>query len=492
MASEPKKRVSGKAMAGIAAAMVALYGYQKAWITDEARFKLYVKGRQEGITFATTLRHVRRRLAKKGTTVWVSASERQSREAVEYAKLHLAALNEAFDYEEIDFPGVEAKALQLTFRHNGARLIAMPANPDTMRGFSGDVVLDEFAFHRDALKIWRAALAIASRGYQVEVISTPNGQRGKYWDIARAAEVPPLGFDAGAPRRWTKGVWSIHWTDIYAAVKDGCPVNIEELRAAAGDEDTWVQEYCCGFLADAENYIPMELIIAAESQDASLEVPAAFVPRGEMYLGWDVGRKKDRTVVWLLERLGDVLWTRAVIPLIRVPYREQFELIDSLMPGVNRACGDATGIGAQIGEDLVRKHGAKVEAVEFNIANKEMMATSTKRHFEERTVRIPSSNQIRFACNAVKRYTSPTGHFRFDAERTEQGHADEFWALALACAAAHRNVSPAMGEVDIIQERGRDRGLMSRAAARGSEDGAPGTTERELLIGRGERRDLWA
>jgi hypothetical protein len=36
----------------------------------------------------------------------------------------------------------------------------------------------------------------------------------------------------------------------------------------------------------------------------------------------------------------------------------------------------------------------------------------------------------------VKRYTSPTGHFRFDAERTDAGHADEFWALALMNAAA--------------------------------------------------------
>jgi phage FluMu gp28-like protein len=181
----------------------------------------------------------------------------------------------------------------------------------------------------------------------------------------------------------------------------------------------------------------MELIVASESDGATLDLPAGFIPTGELYLGWDVGRKKDRTVIWLVEKLGDVLWTRAVITLVRTPYRAQFDMIDSLMPGVHRACGDATGIGAQIAEDLVAKYGAgKVEAVEFNIANKESMATATKRHFEDRTVRIPAANHIRRACNAVKRYTSPTGHFRFDAERTEAGHADEFWALALASAAA--------------------------------------------------------
>jgi phage FluMu gp28-like protein len=434
--------------AGATAARVNLYPYQKAWITDESRFKFFVKGRQTGLSFGTSFRHVRKRVKTKATTVWVSASQRQSKEAIEYVQLHSRAVRQIFDYEQIEFPGTDDKAEQVTFRHNGARIVALPANPDTMRGYSGDVVLDEFAFHRDPYKIWRAAMAIASRGYQVEVISTPNGQRGKYWDVARECGVPADGMVERA--QWTHGVWSVHHLTIQEAVKQGCPIDIEAMHAAAGDEDTWLQEYGCVFLADAENYIPMELIIAAESDGASLELPLGFIPLGELYLGWDIGRKKDRTVVWLLERLGDVLWTRTVIVLVRTPFREQFELIDSLIcprspkagdpgtpwPGVHRACGDATGIGAQIGEDLVRKYGAKVEAVEFNIANKEAMATATKRRFEDRTVRIPAANHIRFACNAVKRFTSPTGHFRFDAERTEQGHADEFWALALACAAA--------------------------------------------------------
>jgi phage FluMu gp28-like protein len=319
------------------------------------------------------------------------------------------------------------------------------------------------------------------------VISTPNGQQGKYWDIAREAGVPPSG-DVER-HQWTKGVWSIHHIAIQEAVRQGCPIDIDAMHAAAGDEDSWAQEYCCVFLADAENYIPMELIIAAESADASLDLPADFIARGDLFLGWDIGRKKDRTVIWLLERLGDVLWTRAVKTLVRVPFREQFEMIDSLMPGVRRACGDATGIGAQIGEDLARKHGGKVEAVEFNIANKETMATGTKRRFEERTLRLPASNQIRFACNAVKRFTSPTGHFRFDAERTEQGHADEFWALALANAAADNGPAAAMAdESGVVIPYGRERGAMTRAMAEMT--ATPESAEREEAMTQLGRRDF--
>ena len=473
-------------IAAIAATLVKLYEYQKAWIADESRFKLSVKSRQIGWTFCTTLRHVRRRLKLKGTTVWVSASERQSREAIEYVKIHLQALGEAFDFDEIEFPGAECKAQQVTMRHNGARIIAMPANPDTMRGFAGDVVLDEFAFHRDAVKIWRAALAIASRGYQVEVISTSNGQAGKYWDICREAGVEPMG-DMKVSR-WKHGVWSVHWVDIHQAVAQGCPINIDEMRAAAGDEDTWLQEYCCVFLADAQNYIPMELIVAAESADASMDtsLEAFAAEPGDGYLGMDIGRKKDRSVIWLLKRLGDVCWTRRIEVMERTPFHAQFQMASSLMPLVRRAAIDATGIGAQIGEDLVRKWGSKVEAVEFNIANKERMATLTKRSFEERTLRIPSAPFIRRSVNAVKRYTSPTGHFRFDAERTDQGHADEFWALALGLSAASDPIAPVLMNVDVDTTTNTRRGDLAAArdilARREGGEYFTGTRERERRL----------
>lgn len=439
MASAPRKKFGEKAVAAAMAgaitvgALVSLYAYQKRWITDDSRFKLAVKGRQEGFTFSATLRHVRRRLSKKGTTVWISGSERQSKEACEYAKVHLAALREVFEEEELEFPNTDEKAIQITFKHNGSRMVFMPANPDTVRGFSGDVVLDEFAFHRDPMKIWRAAMAMISRGHSIEVISTPNGQAGKYWDLCNAAGVDPVG---GMQRRnWTKGIWSVHWVDIYASVEEGNPVDIDALREAAGDEDTWLQEYCCVFLADAQNYIPMELVIACESVDARIDTDIEDL-RGLIYCGADIGRKKDRTVGIALEGVGDVLWMRRLDVLERTPFKAQFDLLDPIVAKSRRACIDATGIGAQLAEDLHAKHGQKVEEVVFNLENKESMATLTKRKFEERKIRIVSSPALRRAINAVKRFTSPTGHFRFDAERTDAGHADEFWALALAVAGA--------------------------------------------------------
>ncbi|HEX7285700.1 MAG TPA: terminase family protein [Candidatus Angelobacter sp.] len=484
------------------APLVALYSYQKRWISDDTRFKLMIKGRQTGLTFATTLRHVRRRLARKGTTLWISASERQSKEACEYSKLHLSALREVFTEEEIEFPPTTEKAIQITFKHNGARMIFMPANPDTVRGFSGDVVLDEFAFHRDAVKIWRGAMAIISRGHSLEVISTPNGQAGKYWELCRAAGVNPLGGEP-LPQRtqrdrekdgrthWTKSIWSVHWLDIYTAVKEGCPVNVAALREAAGDEDTWLQEYCCVFLADAQNYIPMELVIACESSEAQMDCAVEDLA-DSVYCGVDIGRRKDRTVSIALHKLGDIFWMRRMDVMERTPFAAQFSAIDPVVARAQRACVDATGIGAQIAEDLRTKHGAKVEEVMFNLENKEKMATLTKTLFEERRVRIPSSPVLRRSINAVKRYTSPTGHFRFDAASTEAGHADEFWALALALAAGASAKPAAMGSVDVsdaYHARMEDRGVLARAMHESPFSAAQ--PEPQPVMARAERRTRW-
>ncbi|MHC1760407.1 MAG: terminase family protein [Negativicutes bacterium] len=67
-------------------------------------------------------------------------------------------------------------------------MIGLPANPDTARGFSGNVVLDEFAFHRDSRKIWTALYPTITRGYKIRIISTPNGKSGKFYELWSARQ----------------------------------------------------------------------------------------------------------------------------------------------------------------------------------------------------------------------------------------------------------------------------------------------------------------
>lgn len=55
---------------------------------------------------------------------------------------------------------------------------------------------------------------------------------------------------------------------------------------------------------------------------------------------------------------------------------------------------------------------------------------------EDRTLRIPYRPEIRADLRAVTKVTTPSGNIRFTAERSENGHADRFWALALGVHAA--------------------------------------------------------
>ena len=89
-------------------------------------------------------------------------------------------------------------------------------------------------------------------------------------------------------------------------------------------------------------------------------------------------------------------------------------------------------------ESLEHEFGARVEPVTFTAAVKEDMAYRVKRRMEQRLDLIPEAPEIARAFGAVKKLVTVAGNTRFDAERTDLGHADEFWAKALADLAAEQ------------------------------------------------------
>ena len=135
---------------------------------------------------------------------------------------------------------------------------------------------------------------------------------------------------------------------------------------------------------------------------------------------------------------------RMVRTLDRAPFAEQLECARELLrleredgqPLVRRAAIDATGIGAMLAETLAEEFGPRVEPVTFTAAVKENLAYRTKRRMEKQLSLLPDTREVRRAFSAVKRVVTPSGNLRFDAVRTAAGHADEFWAKALADLAA--------------------------------------------------------
>src|SRR5690242_713878 len=500
--SVPAGNAKSPGRAELVSAPIRLLPYQRRWVEDRASLKMVVKARQIGYSFAATLQALLRCLERKTTWIFLSKGERQSKLLMEKVQEHIQSCGiVAQAFESSFFEGASQKQLEVRLP-NGSVIYGLPSNPDTARGYSGNVTLDEFAFHADAAKIYSALFPTITRGYSLEVISTPNGQQGKFYELAKAAGLEHQGLGKEGVFTNPKSLkpnplsWSSHWCDVYEAVRQGLKINIELLRAGCDDESTFQQEFCCQFVSTAENFFPPELIAACVSAEASTQGlgirhwgsgeegvstnPQPLIPNpyinSEFFLGIDIGRHHDRTVFWLDEvtaraghpepgvaRRGALgapaggqspplqnpaddrpSITRMVRTLDRAPFAEQLECARGLLrmeradgsPLVRRAAIDATGIGAMLAETLAEEFGPRVEPVTFTAAVKENLAYRTRRRMEKQLSLLPDTREVRRAFSAVKRVVTPSGNLRFDAVRTAAGHADEFWAKALADLAA--------------------------------------------------------
>ena len=438
---------------------VPLHPYQRRWFLDRARFKIGMFARQTGKTFTTTLEIVDDSFEAEasGTRArWVilSRGERQAREAMEEGvKKHARAYNLALSEFEGEFrapDGTRYQSLEVALP-GGSRITALPANPDTARGFSANVFLDEFAFHQDSRAIWGALFPVISKpGLKLRITSTPNGKGNKFYDIMTAAD----------------DVWSRHTVDIYRAVADGLDRDVEALRAGIADADLWAQEYECIWVDEAAAWLHWELISNCESDLCVLgplsdDLPAGRQAAGQgkhagcspayqggpCYVGVDIAARNDLFVIWVGELVGDVLWTREIIERRRVKFAEQDWLLDEVFRRyrVLRSCMDQTGMGEKPVEDAQRRHGvSRVEGVQFTAANKLALATAGKELFEDRRIRIPAGMPLlRADLHSLKKEAGPTGTPRFVVEDEGQAsHADRAWAGFLAASAAKNRSAP--------------------------------------------------
>lgn len=420
---------------------VLLYPYQASWFRNRSRFKVGMFARQTGKTFTTTLEIVDSCMeaesdGRRERWVILSRGERQAREAMdEGIKRHAQAYQIALRSMEGDWRGEASyKALEVDFP-GGSRITALPANPDTARGFSANVFLDEFAFHADSRKIWSALFPVISKpGLRLRVVSTPNGKGNKFYDLV-TSEDP---------------VWYRQVTDIYQAVEDGLPRNIDELRRALNDEDAWAQEYELKWLDEASAWLPYELISSCEHEHAG--DPHRY-GGGPCFVGVDIAARNDLFVIWVFELIGDVLWTREIVARQRISFAEQDSLLDEIFERyrVLRCCMDQTGMGEKPVEDAQRRHGTyRVEGVLFTGANKLTLATHGREAFEDRKLRIPMGDTaLRADLHKLKKVTGPTGAPRFVADSDSEGHADRAWACFLAVNAAASPAGPVEYETAI-------------------------------------------
>jgi hypothetical protein len=180
---------------------------------------------------------------------------------------------------------------------NGSRIIGLPANENTIRGFSAATLLliDEAARVSDGLYAAVKPM-LATTGGEMWLLSTPHGARGFFY------------------REWMDALSS--WERIRGPGAD-CPrilpEYLEEERRSLG-ELRFRQEYCCEFLADGRNAFPPPWI------------ESAFAPwhrAGEWRIGAqfsvcvDLGQMSDPTAIAVIER-----WTEPTGELDRRTFQQ--------------------------------------------------------------------------------------------------------------------------------------------------------------------------
>ncbi|MGA2176152.1 MAG: terminase family protein [Verrucomicrobiota bacterium] len=454
-----------------------LLPYQQKWVDDSSRWKFGLMARQVGKDFSAAyegiLDCIQAEASRKPTTWLIAApSERQSLESLEKWKSWANTFNAAIhNYHENRDGGPEAllHSATITFP-KGSRVIAVPGKPDTVRGYSANVLLSEFAFFENPDATWRAILpAITNplRGgvKKVRLITTPNGIGNKAHDLwiknykriseVRISESVNAGGKLTAPLNKSliqtstiSPIWSCHFVPIREAVRNGLDIHIPDLKSALDDPDGWDQEFECLFLDAQSILLPYDLIAQCESLDATAFCPPDFWEtsvNANLKMGIDFGRKRNLTVAWTTATVGDVEHTVEVLELSKTPTQDQVDILSRRIRRVHRVCFDYTGPGIGLGDYLVKLFGqwnppqhkfGKIELLSFTAPVKCALFANLRDAFAKHKLRIPVSRAIREDLHSVVLVCSNSGYVSYRAAHTDDGHADRCTALALAWRAA--------------------------------------------------------
>ncbi|HOW69132.1 MAG TPA: terminase family protein [Phycisphaerae bacterium] len=409
---------------GVVRPLLPLLEYQKRDIESPARFSWCCWSRQIGKSFTKSLRRLLRGIERRRTQVFLSAGERQSRELMLKVRQHCRALNLAAGFQgSVFFAGTRFRQLTIELP-NGVRVIGLPANATTARGFSGDVFLDEFAMHGDDREIWAAVFPTVLRGGgELDVASTPKGCDNLFAEL----------------RDNDQFAHSIVTLDD--AIAAGLEIDAGQIRRSMNDDELYRQEFGCEFLDEASSFLTYEQIRRVEDPglEKGFDLGLLGACKGPLYVGVDIGRHRDLTVMWVVERCEGVLITRGVRESQGELFRGQCEVLSRLLElrPVCRCCIDAGGMGMPLAEAVVERFGsARVEAVQFSAMVKDSLASGLRLCVEEGTIRIPADELIRNDWHSVRRSVAVVGPARYEAARSGSGHADRFWAACLAVRAA--------------------------------------------------------
>lgn len=437
--------------------------FQLSHLNDDSIFRIDDKSRQIAWSFTAAAEAVADGILNKRDSIFSSINHEEAKEKIRYGKAI---------YENLEIGGLPKliidNQLELEF-DTGVRLTSFPARPVRGRPKS-NWYGDEFAHIQRDRAIYRGSLPIISKGGRIRIGSSPLGASGLFWEIftEKLQKYP------GYTRKTTP------WWEVQAFCK-----NVREARKLAPQMATFErvemfgkdrikaifanlpvedfrQEYECEFVDETTAWITWQEIQDNQSEDLvclkadvrddqiekcfeAIDVLADLIGEGkvepQLAVGGDIGRTRNASEFFAVG-LGNTqnYPLRLMLTLTNCKFEAQEAVLRRLFTVLPIVGGeiDRNGLGMQLAENMAKEFPWKVREAQFTNESKRLWATDAKMLFQKRKVPIPVDRDLAYQIHSIKKIISPSKNLIFDTDRNEKHHADKFWALALALAAARR------------------------------------------------------
>ena len=389
--------------------------YQQDFLNDSSRWRCVLKSRQIGFSYVIAYEMLKQIFSRKIDQNLISTSLYQAKNTLRYVVYHMRQLG----IKTPQRPGT-SQEIEINTGEKYLYIRALPAGVATSQGWPGDVYYDEMAWYRHAKDVWDAITpSITAVDGRIVVNSTPYeaGPHNMFWRIATN--------DGGRYPRFSR-----HVINIDQAIKDGMPVNINDLKELF-DRDTFERLYLCKFFTDEDSYFSL-----SELNDCRGDC-LGFWSGYDRRAGWDMAKKIDMSEMVGVEVLGQQVFTRAISTWSKIKYNQQVaRVIGNLKKWeINEFNVDASGVGEAVMDFMAPQvpDNIAINWIQFTPAIKAELAQNLKKLVEEIRIVIPFDDRELISQFLNIKRTPTSRGISYDIARNASGHGDRFWALALAC-----------------------------------------------------------
>lgn len=455
---------------------VALDPWQKSFLRNGAKLACVLKSRRVGGSWIMAMKMFIRSQLKPGYSgFFVSMNREEARGKIDYVDEMHDSLPRRFrlkrtarSKDEISFTGVNGKKSFL-------RSLAAKAP----RGRGGDVGISELPHCQNSRQIYEGALHVTARGMDdwLAIESTPMGKHGVFYDICRSGADNFARYDVPW---WLCAALCV---DVPRAAMDAPAMSTsarvkkfgsDSLKVIHGSmtQRAFQRESELEFTEMEDAAFPMDLIMSCAEAEYSAEGAAPLVFRkvakvpsqmdwewlrqkrkGALFIGFDLGRKKDQSAMAVLDLNGGKFETRMTVSMVDTPFSSQREAVEAAIRQCAAFRMDATGAGMDMGERMERAFPAIAKGVTFTSKSKGMMVAGMFGALSEKKIVIPAERNIIGELASVRETVGESGNRLYHAAAGVKHHADMAWALMLALEAAREAAAPAQTEYHSVSRR---------------------------------------